>query len=98
MKMAASILATLALLLFAAGCDHDSDRPKNGDDHPIRIPHVTEYRSSDPNLEPTMTLGKHFEIRTANGGPVVLASEVERQRKAAEEQRREQQAQRDAKP
>ena len=89
--------AILAVTFLLAGCDHDSDRAKQDDDHPIRIPHVTTYRSSDPNLEPTLTLGK-FEIRTANGGPVILASEVERQRKAAEEQRRAQQAQRDAKP
>jgi hypothetical protein len=91
-------LLALTIPLAAAGCDRDSDRPKRDDDHPIRIPHVTEYRSGDPNLEPTLTLGKHFEIRTANGGPVVLGSEVERQKKAAEEQRRAQQAQRDAKP
>ncbi len=76
-----------ALLLLTAGCRSDSDRPAGEPvaDSSSKGIHVVDYATSDPRLEPTLRVGNLLEVRTTNGAPVVLQSQLEQQRKAAEQ-------------
>ena len=74
--------------LFIAGCNSTSGKAEssiNSSENSIASK-VIKYKTSNPNLEPTMTLGGVLEVRTTNGGPVVLQSQVEDQRKAKQRQ------------
>ena len=75
------------LLLLTAGCRSNSERPAGEpvSDSSSNGIHVVDYATSDPRLEPTLRVGNMLEVRTTNGGPVVLRSQLEQQRKAAEQ-------------
>ncbi len=84
------ILSTVALAL-TAGCQSSSERHASepvaeSDSHGV---HVVDYVTSDPRLEPTLRVGGVLDVRTKDGGPVVLQSQIDAQRRAAEQQRRE---------
>lgn len=83
------ILRVVALASIA-GCQSNAERHASGpvaesNSHGI---HVVKYVTDDPKLEPTMRVGGVLEVRTKDGGPVMLQSQVESQRRAAEQQRR----------
>lgn len=84
------ILACASIVIAVAGCQSDSvhsDRPETVSENRSIISRVVDYKTSDPNLEPTLNVGGFLDVRTTHGGPVVLQSQIEKQRNAAEQQR-----------
>ena len=83
--------AIAPLLICIAGCNSNSERrpPEPVAESNSRGIHVVDYATSDPRLEPTMRVGGVLEVRTRDGGPVMLQSQVDKQRRAAEQQRNE---------
>jgi hypothetical protein len=73
--------------LLLTGCNSHSDQQETVTEHRSIQSRVADYKSSDPNLPPTLTIGDYLEVRTKDGGPVVLQSQVDKQRRAAEQQR-----------
>lgn len=89
-----------AIVLTFAGCNSNSEHQS---DEPVTAKRsiesrVVDYRTSDPRLEPTLKIGGYLEVRTTDGGPVVLQSQVDKQKRAAEQQRAENAAQQNAVP
>ena len=92
-QLTAKFLLASGALILSAGCRSDSEQQSEPvAEKTSKKFHITDYGSSDPALEPTLRLGGKFEVRTADGSPVVIQSQQDQQRRAAEEQRRAQQA------
>ena len=86
MKKQLAIVSS-ALTLLVSGCNSDSQRQQEPVVQRSIQSRVVDYTTHDPKLEPTLNVGGFLEVRTREGGAVVLQSQVDKQRRAAEEQR-----------
>ena len=85
-RLAFAVCCALTASLLAGCGSHSEQQGMVGEQRSIQS-RVADYKSTDPNLPPTLTIGDYLEVRTKDGGPVVLQSQVDKQRRAAEQQR-----------